>query len=113
MSVNWSPNVNKKFFGYNGQPIDNYVVNENLSGRIVGYKRNSSDLFKFSCSIKLSMPEELSAFWVWFTSTLGGLTGTFTCDALGTKTYRFSDIPSPQNTDRTYRILTLEIEEVY
>ena len=113
MSVTWPDSVNDKFYGFSDKPVDNYVMSENISGRVVGYKRNSSNLFEFTCNLKLDMPTELNAFWNWFNNTLGGLTGKFTCSALGNKVYRFTSIPEPGNTDRKFRLLSLEIAEVY
>lgn len=112
--VNWPSNVNKKFFAFNEQAKDNSVLTENLSGRVVGSQVNTRNIMTYSCSIMLERPTELNAFWTWFTDTLGGLSGAFLCDALGQdKQFRFTDIPSPADTNQKYRVLNLAIEEVY
>lgn len=111
--VTWPNNVNKKFFAFNEQAKDNTIITENLSGRTTGKQINTRNIMQFNCSIKLDKPEELSAFWDWYNDTLGQTAGAFTCSALGDKQYRFTDTPSPSDTNQKYRILDLSIEEVY
>lgn len=111
--TNWSNSVNTKFFAYNNQPKENSVITENLSGRTVGYNVNTRNVMKIKCSIRLTVRTELPEFWRWYTTDLGGLSGAFTCTALGNKNYRFTSVPSPEDTDLQYRVLNLEIEEVY
>lgn len=111
--VNWPSTVNTKFYAFNEQPKDNTVITENLSGRIVGKQVNTRNIMTYACSLHLERKTELVAFWEWYNDTLGGLSGAFLCSALGDKQYRFTSVPSPQDTNQKYRELSLNIEEVY
>lgn len=108
----WPTTVNNRFFAYNEKPKDNVVLSEYISGRVVGYQRNTKKLKTIKCSIKLRIKDELPLFWTWFNDTLGQTAGAFSCAALGNGLYRFTAIPEPANTDLKYRVLTLELEEV-
>ena len=60
---------------------------------------------------------ERTAFWNWFTDTLGGCAGNFHCAALkrtptSTEYFRFKAIPDESEGQKN-RVLSLEIEEVY
>ena len=57
--------------------------------------------------------EQLSLFWTWFNDVLGQNANAFTCPAIGSGTYRFVSVPSPDDTNQTKRILSMEIEEVF
>lgn len=110
----WSNSVNKKFFSFSKKPKENATVTEFLSGRTVAYKNNERDLFTYSCNIDLDKESgELEAFWTWFNSSLGGLAGVFSCDAIGSAYYRFTSVPEPQDTDQIRTTLNLNFEEVY
>lgn len=113
IQVNWNSNVNTKFFAFSDKPKDNVELTEYLSGRTVGYQRNTKKIMTFSCSLSLRVKDELPAFWNWFNDELGQTAGAFYCPALGSKLYRFVSVPSPSDTTRTKRTLTMEIEEVY
>lgn len=113
--VNWSNNVNTKFYGYSAKPKDNVVLTENLSGRTVGHKANSKDVMQIKCSLLLTA-EELSSFWSWFNNTLGQMAGAFYCADLGgssTQLYRFLSVPELEGTDQVWKSINLEIEEVF
>lgn len=111
--VAWNNEVNTKFFAYNDQPKDNSRITENLSGRTVGFNINTRNVMTIKCSLRLEVKIELPKFWEWFNDVLGGCSGAFTCPALGNKNYRFTSVPSPNDTDLQYRELNMEIEEVY
>lgn len=108
----WSENVNSKFFGFNERPKENSKTTEYLSGRVTSYNVNTRSVMSFSCSLQLDKTE-LAIFWTWYNDSLGGLAGCFQCSALGNGVYRFSDIPEPQDTNQQFRVLSMNIEEVY
>lgn len=110
--VDWSNKVNTRFFGFSDKPKDNTTVTQYVSGRVVGWQNNTRNVMTMQCSLKLTK-KELAAFWDWYNDELGALAGVFTCGALGDKHYRFTDIPDPQDTEQTSRVLSLSIEEVY
>lgn len=108
----WSNKVNKRFYGFNEKPKDRAKITEYISGRTTAYNTNTRSVMSFTCSLKLTK-KELAFFWEWFNDELGGTAGIFDCSALGNKHYRFTDIPDPQNTEQSRRILSMSIEEVY
>lgn len=108
----WPSNINSKFFAYNDKPKENTTITEFMSGRTIGNQINSRNIMTINCSILLSKTE-LSSFWNWFNDDLGQLSGAFHCAALGSKNYRFTEIPEPQDTELQYRKLSLSFEEVY
>lgn len=110
--TNWSESVNSNFFGFNERPKKNTIETKYLSGRITAYQANTRNIMTFSCSLQLSKIE-LEAFWAWFNDELGGLSGVFTCPILGSRYYRFAEIPEPQDTNQKFRVLSMTIEEVY
>lgn len=111
--VNWNSNVNTKFYAYNSVPKENVRESTYASGRVTAILQNTRFVHKITCSLRLKVADELPAFWTWYENTLGGRAGAFTCSALGSSYYRFTSEPSEENTDRLYRELKLEIEEVY
>lgn len=108
----WSAEVNTRFFAFSERPKGNTKETEYASGRVTAYNTNTRAVMTFSCSLQLTKAE-LSAFWKWYNDELGGRAGAFTCAALGDRHYRFSDIPEPQDTNQLYRVLSMDIEEVY
>ena len=108
----WSDKVNSRFFGFNEKPKDRTKKTEYMSGRVTAYNTNTRAVMAFSCSLKLTK-KELADFWEWYNDDLGGQAGVFSCPALGDKYYRFADIPEPQDTEQTYRVLSMSIEEIY
>lgn len=111
--INWSSSVNTKFFSMSVKPKENTEKTEFLSGRQVSWKRNNKDIMQYKLKLNLTVGTELNAFWDWFNNDLGQTAGAFTCSALGNKYYRFNSVPEPEDTDTTYRTLSLDIEEVY
>ena len=110
--TDWSANVNSKFFGFNDKPKENTKKTEYVSGRVTAYNVNTRSVMTFTCSLQLNKTE-LEAFWNWFNDDLGGQAGVFRCEGLGNRLYRFSDIPTPQDTNQLFRVLSMNIEEVY
>lgn len=111
--VEWdSTHVNSKFFSFNKKPKDNTKKFSSVNGRVIGYRINTKDLIKISCSLRLNSKTEENHFWNWFTNTLGGCAGYFSCAALGSGIYCFSEVPQPEDTDQAGRTLSLAIEEV-
>lgn len=109
----WSSSVNTKFYAYSKVPKDNFNSSEFASGRTVYTLKNTRFVNSIKCSLALDKKSgEYEAFWNWYTVTLGGPTGVFTCSALGTSYYRFTSTPSATET-QTKAKLDLEIEEVY
>jgi len=112
-TVSWPSGVNSKFFKCKGSPADNSVTTQFDGGRTVAYLKNTAYKWVYSCSLKLDrLGTEADTFWSWFTDTLGGCTGHFTCSALGSGTYRFQEVPTPEDTDQRRLILNMMIEEV-
>lgn len=108
----WPESVNSKFFAFNDKPKENSQITEYLSGRVTGYNHNTRAVMSFSCSLQLTHTE-LADFWNWYNDELGALAGVFTCPALGVRHYRFAEIPDPQDTNQQFRVLSMQIEEVY
>ena len=109
----WPQGVNTDFFEAKAKPSDNVVTTAFLSGRTIGWQKNTRNIMTLSCSIKLRVGTELAAFWNWYNNDLGGTAGLFTCAALGQGYYRFTDIPDPSDSTRDWRHLNLNIEEAY
>jgi hypothetical protein len=64
--------------------------------------------------LKLQLTKQkLALFWSWFNNQLGQNANAFTCPAIGNGTYRFVSVPSPDDTNQTKRVLSMEIEEVF
>lgn len=109
---NWPQGVNDKFYSLSRKPKENTEAQEYTSGRVISWQRNTKKQFTINCKIMLRVADELPTFWAWFNDVLGQTAGAFTCSALGSNYYRFISIPDPEDTDTTYRVLTLELEEV-
>lgn len=107
----WPNGCNTKFFAFNSKPKDNVQLTEFISGRVVGYRKNTKAQMQIKCQVRFSK-NELATFWSWFNDTIGQTSGAWLCSALGTGYYRFISVPEPQDTEQKYRILSLEIEEV-
>lgn len=107
----WPPTVNSKFFSGNDQPKANTEEISYLSGRRVAWQINTKKLMQYKLKLYVTKTE-LATFWTWFNDTLGQTAGAFTCSGLGQGTYRFMSVPSPEDTDQTGRVLSMEIEEV-
>ncbi|MBO6300847.1 MAG: hypothetical protein J6N15_00220 [Ruminiclostridium sp.] len=114
MIVEWAKGVSSRFFGLQEKPKDNAVKSEFISGRTTVMQINTRNVIAITCSLRLSVRDgELARFWKWFNDELGGVSGTFKCAALGDKSYRFVEVPEPQDTGRTWRTLAMSIEEDY
>ena len=109
--VAWPSTINTKFFSGNDQPKGNTETTSFLSGRQVSWRINTKDLMTYKLKLKLSK-SELALFWAWFNDQLGQNANAFTCPAIGNGYYRFVSIPSPDDTNQTSRVLSMEIEEV-
>lgn len=107
----WPNNVNSKFFSGNDQPVENTEEVTFLSGRRVAWQINTKKIMSYKLKLYLTKTE-LANFWTWFNDTLGQTACAFTCSALGTGVYKFKSIPSPEDTDQTTRVLSMEIQEV-
>lgn len=108
----WPSAVNTKFFSGNDQPKENTETTSFLSGRKVSWQINTKKIMIYRVKLALTKTE-LSTFWTWYNDTLGQNANAFTCSALGSATYRFVSVPSPEDTDQTERVLSMEIEEVF
>ena len=109
--VSWPTGVNTKFFSGNDQPKANTETTSFLSGRQVSWRINTKSLMTYKLKLQLTK-SELALFWTWFNDQLGQNANAFTCAAIGNSNYRFVSIPSPDDTNQTKRILSMEIEEV-
>lgn len=109
--VEWPSTISTKFFSGNDQPKSNTETTSFLSGRQVSWRINTKDLMTYKLKLKLSK-SQLALFWAWFNDQLGQNANAFTCPAIGNGIYRFSSIPSPDDTNQTSRVLSMEIEEV-
>ena len=107
----WPQNVNSKFFSGNDQPVGNTEEVTYLSGRRVSWQINTKKIMSYKLKLSLTKTE-LGYFWTWFNDTIGQKAGAFPCAGLGNGVYRFKSIPSPEDTNQTTRVLSMEIEEV-
>lgn len=112
IKTQWPTAINQKFYGFNEIAKENVVLSTTLSGRTVGHKANSKSIMQYEFSVKFTKTE-LSLFWKWFNDVLGQTVGSFTCDALGEGYFRFTEIPSPQDTKQTSRELTCKVEQYF
>ena len=109
----WCSSVNTKFFALTNSYDENTISSEYASGRKTVILKNTRFSKTIKCSLSLNVKSgEYNAFWTWFTDVLGGLAGTFTCPALGSKFYRFKSVPS-ESAGLLARKIEMEIEEVY
>ena len=102
------------FLSFN-KPFNDFFETETtsfLSGRQVSWQINTKKIMTYKMRLKLTKTQ-LADFWTWFNDTLGQNANAFTCSAIGNGTYRFVSIPSPDDTNQTSRVLTMEIEEVF
>lgn len=111
--VKWPEQVNKKFYALSKVPEDNFISTEFASGRKTVILKNTRFVNHIKCSVTVGKKNgEYEQFWNWFTVSLGGCAGAFTCSALGNGYYRFSSTPKTTETQTTAR-LDFEIEELY
>lgn len=110
--VAWPSNINSRFFSGNDQPKTNTETTSFLSGRQVSWQINTKKIMTYKLKLKLSK-SELALFWTWFNDVLGQNANAFTCTGLGSAVYRFVSVPSPDDTNQTSRVLSMEIEEVF
>lgn len=109
----WCSSVNTKFFALTNSYDENTISSEYASGRKTVILKNTRFPKTIKCSLSLNVKSgEYNAFWTWYTDVLGGLAGTFTCTALGSKFYRFKSVPS-ESAGLLARKIEMEIEEVY
>lgn len=108
----WPSNIPSNFFSGNDQPKKNTESTTFLSGRQVSWQINTKKIMTYKLKLRITKAQ-LALFWTWFNDTLGQTVNAFTCSALGTGTYKFSSIPSPDDTDQAKRTLSMEIEEVF
>jgi hypothetical protein len=114
--VQWPFDVNTKFFSAVAKPEDNTITTEYTSGRKVTILKNTRFTFDIECSLGVTSSERES-FWKWFTDTLGGCAGIFSCPALqrtstSTEYFRFKEVPEESEGQKN-RVLSLSVEEVY
>ena len=110
--VEWPSTISTKFFSGNDQPKANTETTSFMSGRQVSWRINTKNLMTYKLKLQLTKAQ-LALFWAWFNDQLGQNANAFTCPAIGNGIYRFVSIPSPDDTNQTKRILSMEIEEVY
>ena len=108
----WPSTVNSKFFSGNDQPKENTETTSFLSGRQVSYQINTKKLMIYKVKLEVTKTE-LALFWTWYNDVLGQNANAFTCSALGSATYRFVSVPTPEDTNQQKRVLSMEIEEVF
>lgn len=108
----WPETINQKFYAFNENAKENIELSENLSGRIVGHKVNTKSIMQYSFSVKFTK-SELGTFWAWFNNILGQTSGAFSCDALGSGFFRFTEIPTPEGTNQTYREISCKVEQFF
>lgn len=106
----WPEGVNYKFFSGNSQPESNTEEISYLSGRRVAWQINTKKIMKWKLKLYLTKTE-LETFWTWFNDVLGQTANVFTCAGLGSGYYRFTEVPSPEDTGQTTRVLSMVIEE--
>ena len=110
--IEWPADIPSNFFSGNDQPKPNTETTSFLSGRQVSWRTNTKFLMTYKLRLRLSKAQ-LALFWAWFNDQLGQNANAFTCSAIGSGTYRFVSVPSPDDTDQTKRTLSMEIEEVF
>ncbi len=109
----WCSSVNTRFFALTNSYDENTTASEYASGRKVVILKNTRFPKTIKCSLSLNIKSgEYDAFWTWYTDVLGGLSGAFSCPALGTRFYRFKSVPS-ESEGLMNRTIELEIEEIY
>ena len=102
---------NQKFYnGKNGYK-ETVTTQTFLSGRSVSFMNNEKALKTKEVYLNLTLAE-VDSFWAWYNNDLGGLTGYFTCEALGSSTWRFTETPDEGEGLKT-REMKFQIEEVY
>lgn len=104
MAINWNSHVNTKFFGLDGNYLDNRLEVAFKSGRKVYYKLNS--IPKKSFALKLSLDDsatidgrtEFEWFLFWLENVnCSGTVPFYLPDLYGsgqTRIYQFSDMPT-------------------
>lgn len=107
-------NVNTKFFKMIPTPIDSTETSEFIGGRKIVRLTNTRHMKELEFSVSLNVVSgEYDAFWAWFDS-IGGKAGIFHCAVLGSDKYwRFTAIPSGDDTSMDKRVITIKCEEVY
>lgn len=110
--IQWPVEIPSRFFSGNDQPKPNTETTSFLSGRQVSWQINTKKIMTYKVKLQLTKAE-LALFWTWFNDVLGQNANAFTCAALGSGVYRFVSVPSPDDTNQTKRILSMEIEEVF
>ncbi len=108
----WPDTIPSKFYSGNDQPKKNTETTTFLSGRQVSWQINTKKLMTYKLKLQLTKAQ-LALFWTWYNDVLGQNANAFSCPALGSATYRFVSIPSPEDTKQARRVLSLEIEEVF
>ncbi|MDY3723477.1 MAG: hypothetical protein SOZ96_12945 [Treponema sp.] len=110
--IAWPETIPSRFFSGNDQPKANTETTSFLSGRQVSWQINTKKIMTYKMKLQLTK-EQLSLFWTWFNDVLGQNANAFTCPAIGSGTYRFVSVPSPEDTNQKTRVLSMEIEEVF
>lgn len=109
---NWDERINTRFYGLeDNHPKNNTQKTSYLSGRVSGIQINTRAVMQKTVKLRLTKAEE-TLFWQWY-NDIGGDVGAFTCDALGTGYWLFSEMPEPVETTQTHVVLSMTIEEVY
>lgn len=110
--IAWPETIPSRFFSGNDQPKANTETTSFLSGRQVSWQINTKKIMTYKMKLQLTK-KQLSLFWTWFNDVLGQNANAFTCPAIGSGTYRFVSVPSPEDTNQKTRVLSMEIEEVF
>lgn len=114
MAVEWSTNVNMKFYGMTRATEENVIKTQFESGRERYRLKNSSPKIAFSVQLDLNTKAEERAFWDWYNDTLLSRTETvYLPDFLGGTTgkeYRMTEEPSIEG--QRPKVLTLTFKEV-
>lgn len=114
MAVEWSADVNKKFYGMTRSTEENIITTKFESGKERTRLKNSAPKMVFSVQLDLSTRAEERTFWDWYDNTLLSRTETvFLPDFLGSsegKEYRMMEEPSCEGIEP--KTLTLTFKEV-
>ena len=116
MSIQWSQSVNKKFYGWDGSPVDNREAVKYKSGRVVYHKLNSAQ--KYTHSVKLLLDNkkidnkatEWETFLSWYGNENGSGTVPVSLEIKGeTRDYY---VTMENSSGQRYIELSLKLEEV-
>lgn len=114
MAVEWSADVNQKFYGMTRTTEENIITTKFESGRERTRLKNSEAKKVFSVQLDIATRAEERIFWDWYNNTLLSRAETvFLPDFLGGRTrkeYRMTEEPSGGGIEP--KTLTLTFKEV-